>query len=174
MANKVLTKPDGFIDDDDNEDFPCYATGEGPSLEPMQSYLGYRVRRLYNQIANSFQAELGDEDITPARYTALTIIAYNPGVRQVDIARVLEVARPAALKVVNHLIAQGLVEVKSLAHDKRAGALVLSEYGRERFAQYELAVRRHEANVFSPLSPTEQEQLAALLSKLNDPLKSPL
>lgn len=168
VASKALAKTDSVIEDDDYEDFPCYASGEGPSLEPMQSYLGYRVRRLYNQIADSFQAELGDEDITPARYTALTIIAYNPGVRQVDIARVLEVARPAALKVVNHLIAQGLVEVKSLAHDKRAGALILSEYGRERFAQYEQAVRRHEANVFSPLSPTEREQLAAMLSKLTD------
>lgn len=158
----------GAMEEDDNEAFPCYASGDGPSLEPMRSYLGYCVRRLHNRIANSFQAELGEEDITPARYTALTIIAHNPGVRQVDIARVLEVARPAALKVVNHLVAQGLVEVKALAHDKRAGALVLTEAGRERYGQYEQAVRRHEQRVFGALSPAEREQFADMLSRLTD------
>ncbi len=137
-------------------------------MEDMRSYLGYAVRRLDNKINSSFLKELGEDDITPSRYTALVIIANNPGVRQVDIARVLEVARPAALKVVNHLAERGLIEVHALPHDKRAGALALTESGKERFARYEQAVRRHEQRVFEPLNEEERAQLTQLLNRVID------
>lgn len=136
------------------------------NTDPMHAYLGYLVRRLDNKIYESFIEELGGEDITPSRFTALSIIGHNPGARQVDVARALEVARPAALKVVNHLIALGLVEAHSIPSDKRIGALALTALGHAKLADYEQAVHRHEQRVFRALDPCERGELARLLDKL--------
>jgi len=134
--------------------------------EQMEAYFGYLVRRLDNKILSSFQAALAQEEITPARFTALSIIGANPGVRQVDIARALEVARPAALKVVNQLIDLGLVEAHPIPSDKRIGALALSARGQAKLAAYEDAVHTHEARICEPLTGQERETLTRLLRKL--------
>jgi len=134
--------------------------------EKMEAYFGYLVRRLDNKIYASFLDSLAHEDITPARFTALSIIGANPGVRQVDIARVLDIARPAALKLVNQLVALGLVEAHPIPSDKRIGALALSEKGLAKLAEYECAVRDHEARICQGLSVRERQTLTTLLGKL--------
>lgn len=133
--------------------------------DQMEAFVGYLVRRLDNKIHDSFLAALGHEEITPARFTALSIIAANPGARQVDIARVLDVARPAALKVVNHLIKLGLVEAHPIPSDKRIGALALSARGQQKLAQYVDEVHAHEARVFHGITDDERQALMAILEK---------
>lgn len=147
-------------------DLHGYAAPTTLCTQQMESFVGYWVRRLDNKIHDSFLAAVGHEEITPARFTALSIIAANPGVRQVDIARVLEVARPAALKVVNHLIELGLVEAHPIPSDKRIGALALSARGHERLAAYVRAVQAHEARIFGAISAQERRSLSAVLKKL--------
>lgn len=147
-------------------DLQAYTAPAELQLDHMRDYLGYLVRRLDNRIYASFLDALGQEDITPSRFTALSIIGRNPGVRQVDIARALEVARPAALKVVNHLIALGLVEAHPIPSDKRIGALALSAKGHGKLAEFEEAVRQHEARIFGGLSAADRAALARLLGRL--------
>jgi DNA-binding MarR family transcriptional regulator len=147
-------------------DLHAYAAPQELRTQQMEAFVGYLVRRLDNKIHASFLAELGDEHITPARFTALSIIAANPGARQVDIARALEVARPAALKVVNHLIELGLVEAHPIPSDKRIGALALSAKGEQKLAEYERAVHAHEARICSAITAAERQALSRILHKL--------
>lgn len=147
-------------------DLHAYAAPQVLRTEQMESYFGYLVRRLDNKIYASFLASLAEEEITPARFTALSIIGANPGVRQVDIARALEVARPAALKLVNQLIDLGLVEAHPIPSDKRIGALALSEKGQAKLAEYEQAVREHEDRICGPISAQERATLTRILRKL--------
>lgn len=132
----------------------------------MEEYFGYLVRRLDNKIYASFLRALAEHEITPARFTALSIIGANPGVRQVDIARALDIARPAALKLVNQLVDLGLVETHPIPSDKRIGALALSARGQAMMAEFERGVREHEALICAPLSGSERETLTRLLRKL--------
>lgn len=147
-------------------DLHAYAAPQVLRTEQMEAYFGYLVRRLDNKIYASFLAALAEEEITPARFTALSIIGANPGVRQVDIARALEVARPAALKVVNQLIALELVEAHPIPSDKRIGALALSAKGQAKLAAFEQAVREHEARICQSLTEQERETLTRLLRKI--------
>lgn len=147
-------------------DLHAYIAPQVLRTEQMEAYFGYLVRRLDNKIMASFLAALAEEDITPARFTALSIIGANPGVRQVDIARALEVARPAALKVVNQLIDLGLVEAHPIPSDKRIGALALSAKGQAKLDSYEQAVREHEQRICDPLTSQERDTLTRLLRKL--------
>ncbi|RYZ02815.1 MAG: MarR family transcriptional regulator [Comamonadaceae bacterium] len=147
-------------------DLHAYAAPQTLRISQMEEYFGYLVRRLDNKIHASFLRALADEDITPARFTALSIIGANPGVRQVDIARALDIARPAALKLVNQLVDLGLVDTHPIPSDKRIGALALSEKGQARLADYENAVRDHETAICARISADEREQLTQLLRKL--------
>jgi DNA-binding MarR family transcriptional regulator len=159
-AKKELVGHGGVID------LHAYAAPQVLRTQEMDSYFGYLVRRLDNKIYASFLATLAEEQITPARFTALSIIGANPGVRQVDIARALEVARPAALKVVNQLIALGLVEAHPIPSDKRIGALALTAKGQAKLEAYRRAVREHEDRICKALNGQERETLTALLRKL--------
>jgi DNA-binding MarR family transcriptional regulator len=147
-------------------DLHAYSAPKVLSTEDMESYFGYLVRRLDNKIYASFLASLAQEEITPARFTALSIIGANPGVRQVDIARALDVARPAALKIVNQLVDLGLVEAHPIPSDKRIGALALSARGHAKLAEYEQVVREHEDRICSPISPRERATMTRILRKL--------
>jgi DNA-binding MarR family transcriptional regulator len=147
-------------------DQQAYSAPSNVDVSHMESYFGYLVRRLDNKIYASFLGTLAEEEITPARFTALSIIGANPGVRQVDIARALDIARPAALKIVNHLVGMGLVETHPIPSDKRIGALALSARGQARLVAYEAAVREHETRICRHLPQAELEQLTRLLRKL--------
>ena len=149
-------------------DLHAYAAPSDLRPTHMEKYLGYLVRSLGNRIDASFLDSLGGEDITPARFTALSIIAVYPGVRQVDIARFLDIARPAALKVVNRLVELGLIEIHPIPSDKRIGALALTAKGEARLAQYERAVRAHEDRIFGRLTEAERATFRALTRKLLD------
>ena len=132
----------------------------------MEDYFGYLVQRVHAKVGAAFQRALGDEDITPARFTALSIVAANPGVRQVDIARALSIARPAALKVVNQLLDLGLVDCHPIPSDKRIGAFAITKVGRNKLRSYERKVHALEKRVCKNLSTSEQAQVDALLRKL--------
>lgn len=147
-------------------DLHGYAAPQDLDVSRMDAFFGYLVRRVDNRIQDSFLQALGHEEITPARFTALTIIAANPGARQVDIARALEVARPAALKVVNQLIELGLVEAHPIPSDKRIGALALTALGHEKLAAYEREVHAHEARIAARITEDERRMLSAILRKL--------
>ncbi len=134
--------------------------------DQMKAYLGYLVRRLDARIAQSFHEALSEESITPARFTALSIIAANPGVRQTDLARELGIARPAALKLVNILDSLGLIECHPVPSDKRISAIVLSRLGHEKLAVIEQKVKAHEQRLTSKLTHAELQQLMGLLSRL--------
>lgn len=139
-------------------------------LSHMDRYVGYLVRRVDNKVYASFLDSLTNEDITPARFTALSIVGANPGVRQVDIARAMDIARPAALQLVNLLIKLGLVECHAIPGDKRSGALMLTAKGKRKLAQFEQRVLDHEARVFRNLGDDERLQLTNLLQRV---LESP-
>jgi DNA-binding MarR family transcriptional regulator len=159
-ARKHLVGHGGVID------LHAYAAPQVLRTEQMEVFFGYLVRRLDNKVHASFLDALAHEEITPARFTALSVIGANPGVRQVDVARALDIARPAALKLVSQLVELGLVEAHPIPSDKRIGALALTKRGQAKLAEFEQAVHQHEARVCDPISAVEKAELVRILRKL--------
>lgn len=99
---------------------------------------------------------------TPA---ALVVIGYGLGPSNDQLRRILGLSHPGAVRLVDRLVAGGLVERRQ-GRDKRAIALHLTERGsllRERLLKGRLAAIRP---YLSPLTDLEQETLAALLHKM--------
>ncbi len=99
---------------------------------------------------------------TPA---ALVVIGYGLGPSNDQLRRILGLSHPGAVRLVDRLVADGLVERRG-GRDKRAIALHLTEQGaglREDLLKGRLAAIRP---LLAPLTATEQDTFGSLLHKM--------
>ncbi|MFD4841384.1 MarR family winged helix-turn-helix transcriptional regulator [Achromobacter sp. NPDC058515] len=132
----------------------------------LDDLVGYAIRRAQILIYEDFLSALAPWDITPQRYSALTLIAANAGMKLADLARILGIARSGAVQIVNQLQDLGYVERLEAERDKRAYALAMTAAGEAALAAITQAVQQHDARMSTKLSAAERRQLIGLLGKL--------
>jgi MarR family transcriptional regulator, negative regulator of the multidrug operon emrRAB len=121
--------------------------------------IGLAVADRIEQVARTILGHAGE---TPA---ALAVIGYGLGPSNDQLRRILRLSHPGAVRLVDRLVADGLVERRA-GRDRRAIALHLTNRGaalREELMQSRLAAIRP---LLEPLSPAEQTALGDLLHKL--------
>lgn len=121
--------------------------------------VGLAVADRIEVVARDVLAHAGE---TPA---ALVVIGYGTGPSNDTLRRILGLSHPGAVRLVDRLVADGLVERRE-GEDRRAVALYLTKRGqarREGLLQGRLAAIRP---LLAALSEPEQETLAALLHKM--------
>ncbi|SPJ30175.1 MarR family winged helix-turn-helix transcriptional regulator [Falsiruegeria mediterranea] len=131
---------------------------------------GHLIRRL-NQISVAlFMDRMAQADIklTPVQFATLTTIRLNPGLDQASLAGLIAYDRATLGKVIDRLAARGLVCRTISVHDRRARCLQLTNAGNELLDAARPLVEAVQPEMLSGLSPTEQEQLIALLKKTTD------
>jgi DNA-binding MarR family transcriptional regulator len=142
----------------------------GIAYDMLDELVGYAVRRAQIAIYENFAETVGPE-ITPQRFSALTVIDANPDLRQSDLAAVLGIARSGVVMLVDELERMGLVERASVAEDRRAYALRLTEQGKKRLESLRKTIRAHDDLISGQLSASEKRHLFRLLAKLGNPGK---
>lgn len=128
--------------------------------------LGYALRLAQVRMYTLFFDMLGDLGLTPARVTALSLIATDPDMNQTKLARSLDIAGPSALKMVDALEAAGLVCRLDVAGDRRRYLLALTDTGRTTMEQLRLRMAEYEERIAADLSAAERAQLVGLLNRV--------
>ena len=128
--------------------------------------LGYTLRRAQVRTYDLFFEMLGPLDLSPARLTALSIIATETDINQAALAKRLDIAGPSALKLVDALEDAGLVARMDVAGDRRRYSLVVTATGRARLEQLRVKLEAYEARLARGLSEAERTQLMALLARV--------
>lgn len=121
--------------------------------------VGLAVADRIEEAARAILSHVGE---TPA---AVVVIGYGLGPSNDQLRRILRLSHPGAVRLVDRLVADGLVERRP-GRDRRAIALHLTDRGtalREELMQGRLAAIRP---LLEPLSPAEQDALGELLHKL--------
>lgn len=127
--------------------------------------LGYTLRLAEVRMYSLFFEMLGDLGLTPARVTALSVIATDKDMNQAKLARSLNIAGPSALKMVDALEAAGLICRLDVEGDRRRYALALTATGRHKIELLRQRIAEYEERIAAALSPAEREQLIALLNR---------
>ncbi len=135
----------------------------------LDALLGYAVRRAQIRITQAFDARLSDAGMTTQRFSALVLIARNPGRKQAELAAIMGIARSGALAIVESLDAQGLVERRPSPDDGRAQALYLTALGERSLPGITAAVVAHDRDIAASLSHDEAALLKSLLEKIAAP-----
>jgi len=133
-----------------------------PMIDRTANLLGVVGLAVADRIENVARDILSRAGETPA---ALVVIGYGFGPSNDQLRRVLGLSHPGSVRLVDRLVADGLVERRE-GRDRRTIALYLTERGaalREELLQGRLAAIRP---LLAPLTGPEQEAFAALLHKI--------
>jgi DNA-binding MarR family transcriptional regulator len=128
--------------------------------------LGYRLRRAQMHAYALFFEMLGELDLSPARLTALSVIASEPDINQATLAQRLNVAGPSVMKLIDALEGAGFIRRMAVANDRRRYSLVLTASGRAVLQTLRERHAAYEERLASALSAAEREQLMSLLQRL--------
>lgn len=137
--------------------------GRNYALKTLTDSIGFLTRVVQIQIHDSLRAS-GALSMSPATLCALRLIDANPGIRQVDAARILLIHESNMANLVKDLIAQGLIKRDATNGGKRGGLWITADGHRqvERLAST-FGIDREFASV---LSDKEYRQIIDLLNRL--------
>ncbi len=143
---------------------------EGIDYADLGEHFGYALKRAQIASFEAFRRATGSsaqvEEITPPRYTALVILAGNPGISQSELGEVLGTARSGAMMLADWLEQRGLAERRHKPDDGRAWGLSLTTKGEALVRKLKRSVRMHDRKFSERLDPSERRELLRLLEKL--------
>ena len=139
---------------------------EGIDYADLDEHFGYALKRAQIASFGAFSRATAGEEITPPRYTALVILAVNPGISQTTLGEVLGTARSGAMMLADWLEQRGLAERRHRPDDERAWGLFLTAKGGKLLRKLKRNVRSHDRKFADRLDPAERAELLRLLDKL--------
>lgn len=142
------------------------ARAPGIDYGGLDEILGYQLRRAQLAGFEAFHRATAGHDITPPRYTALTIVGANPGLSQSALGAALGTARSGAMLLTDWLEGRGLAERRRRNGDGRAWGLYLTPRGKALHGRLQQRVRANDAEFAGRLSPGQRKTLNKLLHKL--------
>ena len=136
----------------------------GLDYDVLDELLGYALRRAQVGMFLAFHAATRGLDITPPRFTALVIVAANPGIGQSALGQVLGIARSGAMMLTDWMEGRGLVERRR--NDGRSWGVHLTPRGEKLLAAMKRRVAAEDRKRAAVLSAAERRELLRLLEKL--------
>lgn len=136
--------------------------------DPSRTQLfGQMVTRIARYWRRAVDESLAQNSLSQATAMPLIVLSrLGPELRQGVIAEELGLEGPSLVRVVELLVAEGLVCRREDPQDRRVRLLRLTRKGEERVAEIEEAVAQLRARYLSDLSETEIRVLLAALSKI--------
>ncbi|TAL17816.1 MAG: MarR family transcriptional regulator [Aquabacterium sp.] len=132
----------------------------------LDKLVGYGIRRAQIAVNEIFIEALAPWNITPPRFSAMTIISLNRGLKLTQLAKVLGIARSGAVMLVDALEDMGYVERLDQPGDGRAWGLALTRKGQKDLVQITQAVIDQDKVAAQHLSAEEQAWLLKILLKV--------
>jgi DNA-binding MarR family transcriptional regulator len=141
----------------------------GVDLSPVSHHLGFLVRLVQQRIFDEFHRRFGAEGLTPARYSVLAVLAANPDARQVAVANALQIKPSNMAVLIGALEADGLVERRTDAENRRANMLRLTARGAALHATVAREIEEMDRGFAAHLAPRERAALLAALGRFLQP-----
>lgn len=140
-------------------------TGAPIDYGALQHAIGYLIHLA--QLANmqGFSRAFADTGVTPARLTALELIARNPGIKPTALAAAMAVERSNLVSVIRFLEARAWVAAGE-GSNRREKSLSVTASGDSALADLRARLRAHDAGLTARCTPKERAQLARLLARV--------
>lgn len=135
--------------------------------EPSIGYVLWDVMRL---VRKQYQAESGPNCLTIAQAKALFHISLHEGIRQVELAELLEIKPMSLVRVIDSLMAEELVERRPDPKDRRAHQIFLLPAAHERLVHIKSASDRIWAEALRGLTVDERAHFVTMLERIHSNL----
>jgi len=131
----------------------------------LQHAIGYLIHLAELANMQGFSRAFADTGVTPARFTALELIACNPGIKPTALATAMAVERSNLVTVIRFLAARGWVATGE-GSNRREKSLSVTASGQDALADLRARLRAHDAELAARCTPQERAQLARALARV--------
>ncbi len=142
------------------------APADGIDFGILPGLIGYQLRLAQIAIFRDFVAALADFEVTPTVFGSLVLIEANPGLKQTELARGMNLDRSTVVSVIDKLQARGLVVRRKASDDRRSNALALTKRGAALLAELKPLVSAHERRLVENLDAEERAVLVRCLQRI--------
>jgi DNA-binding MarR family transcriptional regulator len=132
--------------------------------DPLNQLPGYALRRASVAVMGELTERLQPFGLRFTESTVLMLIAANPGIRQSDLVRLLDIQRANMTPLVARLEERGLVERTPV--DGRSWGLALSPEGVKLHAQLSAAIHAFEDDLIARVPEAYRDGLLPALTAL--------
>lgn len=132
----------------------------------LRRYCGYGLKRAFNTVQADVNATLAPLGLRMLSFSALAVIADNPGLRQSQLASALLIERPNLVIVLDDLEQRGQISRDRVPSDRRAYALRLTGDGELLYDQAVKAVAAHDERMTKGLTRADRGALIDALSRI--------
>ena len=136
--------------------------GISPAEESLGFLLGEATRLGRRLVTEHFDGQV----LPMSQMKALLYMARNPGIRQVDLADLLEVKPMSLVRVIDQLVALGYVVRKPHPTDRRAMQLFLTESAGPLVLSFKPVSAQYQQMVLAGFSDEEAAQLLKYLNRV--------
>lgn len=137
-------------------------------LGRLNDYVGFRMRRVQNQLAANFNAETAQFNIRSGLFSSLALIEANPGLSQQELSGTVGLDKSITVQIVDELEKRGWAQRERSTVDRRRHALTILPAGTEFLNQLFDIMVRVEAEVLAQLSAEERPIFDAALDRMYD------
>ena len=141
-------------------------------MDVQRDSLGFLLADVSRLLRQSFQRRLEGSSLTLAQARALVYVSRHEGVRQVDLAEMLEVQPITLARLIDQLADAGLVERRSDPADRRAYRMFLTPAAASHLAAIRQVAAAIQADALRDLDKQQAAMLFVALRKMRDNLGS--
>lgn len=135
--------------------------------------LGFLLADVSRLMRQSFQQRIAGNSLTLAQSRALVRISRNEGVRQVDLAELLEIQPITLVRLIDQLADAGLVERRADPTDRRAYRLFLTRDAGPQLEAIKKVATKTQAHALRGLKAAEASVLFSALQTIRANLAAP-
>lgn len=134
----------------------------------LRRLVGYGVKRANSAVTGEVERLLGQFGLRRTTYSALSVIAGNPGIRQSALAEVLAIERPNLVQILDEVMRAGWIARARDDADRRVYRLTATGAGLVRLAEAGEALRAYDDRLTRGMSADERTALIAALRRVEE------
>ena len=136
--------------------------------------IGFLVTDVSHLLRKVVDRRLHPHGLTRAQWAVLASIANTEGMTQSDLADALEIEKPTAGRLIDHMEQRGWVVRRAKLGDRRSRGLYLSEKAKPLIAGIQQVVLRTRVEALLGVSTEERRVLSGALDKMKVNLRTAL
>ncbi|ANT61680.1 hypothetical protein AYJ57_14415 [Salipiger sp. CCB-MM3] len=139
----------------------------GLRIEILEGAFSWYFRTMDAVVSRDLDKRMAHLEIAKGKgkITALLLVDDYPGIRPSQIAEVLMRDRPATGRIIDRLVASGVIRREAAPDDQRAQALFITERGHALSQEVREIIRQQEAEFFDFIEPEDRAQFMRMLKR---------
>ncbi len=144
------------------------------SHHPVQSYISYSLATAHRKVHTSLTRRLKQFGVQVEAWRVMEILENDDSLTMGDLAELVLMNPPTLTKLVDRMVADGLVHRRVASSDHRKVNLDITALGRKRIDQIRKQARLEEEQIAIRIGPEHADMLRRILSEIGETELSPV